>query len=169
MCKSMAAVKGSVVRVTVLAGLSGMLSVTGFYVATPAGVRATTSRKSGINRAPLPKGALGASATEAPDFGGMLGDKVASVLVNSPIYPLLKKQAKSTMKKSAQVGFCVVAVVPWQWSWLMFCRPACLRSKRISHATALTGDLSTGGAEWSSFEAKTQSSYVDMTRALEYI
>lgn len=32
----------------------------------------------------------------------MLGDKVASVIVNSPVYPLLINQAKSTMKKSAE-------------------------------------------------------------------
>lgn len=55
-------------------------------------------------------GSLGASATAgATDFGSMLGDKVASAIVSSPVYPLLVRQAKDTMKKSAEV--CPVEVV----------------------------------------------------------
>lgn len=44
---------------------------------------------------------LGSALT---DFGELLGDQVASAIVGSPVYPLLINEAKSTMKKSAQVS-----------------------------------------------------------------
>lgn len=61
---------------------------------TAAPADAVSSRPSGARTA------LGATST---DFGEILGDQLASAIVGSPIYPLLISQAKSTMKKSAQV------------------------------------------------------------------
>lgn len=51
------------------------------------------------------------SADTAPPFGAMIGDKVASAIVNSPFYPLLIQQAKGTMKKSAEVKCCAVMLL----------------------------------------------------------
>lgn len=76
-------------------------SVTGFHAAAPSGgVR--QGRFSDVAAAPVQ--ALRATSSTA-DFGGMLGDKVASAIVGSPVYPLLIKQAKTTMKKSAEVPY----------------------------------------------------------------
>ena len=36
---------------------------------------------------------------EATDFGRLIGDRVASAIVGSPLYPFLKKQAKDTMSE----------------------------------------------------------------------
>lgn len=44
--------------------------------------------------------ALGVGAATS---SGTLGDQIASMIVNSPIYPLLTLQAKNTMKTSAEV------------------------------------------------------------------
>ena len=45
----------------------------------------------------------------------MLGDKVASAIVESPIYPLLIRQAKTTMKKSAEVR---MNMFPHEANWV---------------------------------------------------
>lgn len=101
--------------VATLTGLCSPVGVVGFSVNVRPGIRATNTGKGSSNGSPsssksiletqgtTASGALAASSTKAGDFGGMLGDKVASAIVKSPIYPLLIKQAMGTMKKSAQV------------------------------------------------------------------
>lgn len=44
-------------------------------------------------------------------IGGTIGDKLASAIVKSPLYPFLIRQARSTMKKSAEVR--TLPGVPW--------------------------------------------------------
>lgn len=116
----MAMDRKGVLCAAVLVGLCHPLHVTGFSLNGRPGVRAVAAEKSCTTSvsfapdSPLQRSkqttpaksmstALGASSTEAPDFGAMLGDKVASAIVNSPVYPLLIYQAKNTMKKSAEV------------------------------------------------------------------
>lgn len=84
--------------------------VKGFSLTVRQAVSPSTTTTTVVSRHSTHVGSLGASATAGgTDFGGMLGDKVASAIVNSPVYPLLVRQAKDTMKKSAEV--CPVEVV----------------------------------------------------------
>lgn len=116
----MAAGRKNVLRIAAVAGLCPLVAVAGFSVPVRSGVRAA-SAGTGTAIYTLPSdasprsrhatttsmAALGAASSTAakrgPDFGDMLGDKVASAIVNSPVYPFLIKQAKDTMKKSAEV------------------------------------------------------------------
>lgn len=117
----MAAGRKNVLRVVAVVGLCPLVAVTGFSVPVRSGVRAA-SAGTGTAIYTLPSDAslrrrrhattttmasLGAASSTAanrgPGFGDMLGDKVASAIVNSPVYPFLIKQAKGTMKKSAEV------------------------------------------------------------------
>lgn len=42
-------------------------------------------------------------ATSAMGLGGVIGDKIATAVVESPLYPFLIRKARGTMKKSAEV------------------------------------------------------------------
>lgn len=126
----MIAGRKSVLQVAVVIGLCPLVAVTGFSVSVRSGVRAAsastgsavydlpsdTSLGSRRHASATTMAATGATpgttaAMKAPNFGEMLGDKVASAIVGSPIYPLLIRQAKDTMKKSAQVMLCILQLV----------------------------------------------------------
>lgn len=119
---SMVAGRKNVLRAAAVAGLCPLVAVTGFSVPVRSGVRAASpGAGTAVYALPsdaslhrkrthattttmvAPGTASGTAGNRGPDFGEMLGDKVASVIVNSPVYPLLINQAKSTMKKSAEV------------------------------------------------------------------
>lgn len=129
----MIAGRKSVLQVAVVIGLCPLVAVTGFSVSVRSGVRAASastgsavytlpsdtslgSRRHASATTTTTMAATGATpgttaAMKAPNFGEMLGDKVASAIVGSPIYPLLIRQAKDTMKKSAQVMLCILQLV----------------------------------------------------------
>ncbi|CBJ49027.1 conserved unknown protein [Ectocarpus siliculosus] len=93
----------SIPWVAVLASLSVLSSVTGFQTAVRPTARNAGGRSNRANPTSSPDGSSSTGlAAASTDFGGMLGDKVASAIVGSPIYPLLVRQAKGTMKKSAE-------------------------------------------------------------------
>ncbi|CAM9290798.1 unnamed protein product [Ectocarpus sp. 12 AP-2014] len=88
--------------VAILASLSVFSGVTGFQTAVRPAARNAGGRSNRANPTSSPDGSSTGLAAASTDFGGMLGDKVASAIVGSPIYPLLIRQAKGTMKKSAE-------------------------------------------------------------------
>ena len=98
----------SIPWVAVLANLSVFSSVTGFHTAVWPTARVNAGGRSKLANpaSSSPDGSSTGLAVASTDFGGMLGDKVASAIVGSPIYPLLVRQAKDTMKKSAEVCAC---------------------------------------------------------------
>lgn len=92
----------------VLVGLCVSANVEGFAVTVRRGMRlppstTTVGRSGALGQLQAVAATSSAEGSSPKAFGGLLGDKVASVIVNSPVYPFLAEQAKDTMKKSAQV------------------------------------------------------------------
>ncbi|CAM9798698.1 unnamed protein product [Scytosiphon promiscuus] len=95
-----------VAAVGLMCTLSG---VAGFRTTVRSRARANAGGKARSSTAPVTAECSASGSTQlaaetgaSTDFGAMLGDKVASAIVDSPVYPLLIRQAKDTMKKSAE-------------------------------------------------------------------